>query len=383
MQDILKNMFKKIYGHDKQKKIIVHQLVSNKFPQTCLLVGKQGIGKTSFARIIAEAIFYRSNPDDYFKYNVSSRIGRFDYPDFHLVFPASGQSDKFKKKTENTFFKEYLIENSSHHPFPKSEISLTQIKNLQTKLDAKPFEASVKVVLLIDVHRMNEESSNAFLKTLEEPPGETFFLMTSSYPEKIISTIKSRSVIIGLNPIGKQELIESLIAKGFDNEVARFLSVYSQGSFGKAISASYDELIKMRRLLLKIIYGLVSNNISYFWTVMEEFAPMQSFYKEEDNRSYTAVSLLTFLLNDIIKVSISDFDNCLNIDLRSVYMQLKPADYKDLSDLLYELNSRFNYFTQIPLAPHPFWSSIFLSNASRLKNFFSQAKLKDYLEATR
>jgi DNA polymerase III subunit delta' len=65
---------------------------------------------------------------------------------------------------------------------------------------------SKKVVLIRDIERMNINSSNAFLKTLEEPPKNTIFVCTTSNPFKLIPTIASRFQTLSFNLLSKNEI---------------------------------------------------------------------------------------------------------------------------------------------------------------------------------
>ncbi len=71
-------------------------------------------------------------------------------------------------------------------------ITIEQTRDLMHEVQLKPTEARFKVVVLVGAERMNAQAGNAFLKTLEEPPPQTIFLLLSVEPQRLLETILSR-----------------------------------------------------------------------------------------------------------------------------------------------------------------------------------------------
>jgi DNA polymerase-3 subunit delta' len=71
-------------------------------------------------------------------------------------------------------------------------ITVDQIRNLLQIVHLKPTEAACKVIVIVAADRLNVEGANAFLKTLEEPPPKTVFILLSAEPQQMLETIISR-----------------------------------------------------------------------------------------------------------------------------------------------------------------------------------------------
>jgi len=71
-------------------------------------------------------------------------------------------------------------------------LRIEQIRQLQTDIAGRPAEGRMKVALLQEAHRMNEQSQNCLLKTLEEPPENTLLLLLTDKPQGLLPTILSR-----------------------------------------------------------------------------------------------------------------------------------------------------------------------------------------------
>lgn len=84
-------------------------------------------------------------------------------------------------------------------------ISVAQIRELEGHLTMRSGTAG-KVGVIVDADRMNDASSNAFLKTLEEPPANTHLLLLTAQPEALLDTILSRCIAIALRAEGVRKL---------------------------------------------------------------------------------------------------------------------------------------------------------------------------------
>ena len=67
-----------------------------------------------------------------------------------------------------------------------------------------------RVFILDEVHMLSNAASNAFLKTLEEPPEHIIFILATTEPERVLETIKSRTTQIVFKKITEDEIIKTL-----------------------------------------------------------------------------------------------------------------------------------------------------------------------------
>ncbi len=132
-----------------------------------------------------------------------------------------GEEKLGKKTTAFEFLKLFLGENVSKHPDfvfvepMENEIQISQIRDLNWKLSLRSFSGGKKAVIINRAHLMNQEAQNCFLKTLEEPKGNTVIILVSEYPSQILPTIRSRIQKIKFFPVAKTE-IENYLKTSFD-----------------------------------------------------------------------------------------------------------------------------------------------------------------------
>jgi DNA polymerase-3 subunit delta' len=100
-------------------------------------------------------------------------------------------------------------------------ISVAEMRELEGRLYLAAPNGVWKVGVIVDADRMNESAENAFLKTLEEPPGRCLLLLLSAYPEFLLPTIRSRCVNLALQGTQRPEILGSEEKAGFIALLAR------------------------------------------------------------------------------------------------------------------------------------------------------------------
>ena len=98
-----------------------------------------------------------------------------------------------------------------------------------------------RAVLLYHVERMNEESANALLKVMEEPPEGVLFLLTADSLAGVLPTIRSRCVSFAVAPVSPEQCARYCAAQGVDKKTAALYSELFDGHIGTVLAAAQDE----------------------------------------------------------------------------------------------------------------------------------------------
>ena len=132
-----------------------------------------------------------------------------------------------------------------------AEIKIQQLRALQKQLSYQPFEGGRRVVLIKEAERLNLAAANALLKTLEEPPEGTSFILLSDAPERLLPTIRSRCQLLRFAPLAAPVLTELLATqRGLPEAEAALIARLAEGSLGRAAVLLDEGLLGERVELL-------------------------------------------------------------------------------------------------------------------------------------
>jgi DNA polymerase-3 subunit delta' len=221
--------FSEIIGHDRPVTILKRALANDSLAHAYLFSGEPGIGKRMTAVSLAAALNCDApGPDGGCGSCAPCRkIAAASHPDVHLLLPDG------------------------------DEIKIDQVRQLQADLGLKAFEGRRKVVIVDGAESLNEASSNAFLKTLEEPPGDSLIILVSSLPHGLLATIRSRCQEVKFQPLPRRMLAAVLRERrGLDEEAAWFLAALARGSLGRAMAMDLSDERSGREQFLELVHSL-------------------------------------------------------------------------------------------------------------------------------
>ena len=98
-------------------------------------------------------------------------------------------------------------------------------------------------------------AQNALLKTLEEPPSASVFMLVTSRPDVLLPTVRSRCPRLRFRPLGADEVAAALIKRGRSEAEARAVAATADGSIGRALEASAGELVEAREVAQRVLRG--------------------------------------------------------------------------------------------------------------------------------
>ena len=174
-----------VVGHDGVRESISVSLNAARLPGAMLLHGPQGIGKATLAFSVARDILTLTGDED--PRRVAEQVAAGSHPNLYVL--------RRQPKDTKGFY---------------TVIRVDDIRALRERLRKTRGRAGYRVAVIDAIDDCNPSAANALLKTLEEPPAETMFLLISHRPGQLLPTIKSRCQMLAMRPLADADVAKVL-----------------------------------------------------------------------------------------------------------------------------------------------------------------------------
>ncbi|AHC39640.1 DNA polymerase III subunit gamma/tau [Ehrlichia muris] len=277
--------FKDLLGQEVLVRVLHNAFNLKKIPESILLTGTSGVGKTTAARIISMCLNCTFGPtsDPCNTCQNCTSIKNFNHPDVIEIDAASNTSIEDVK---------VILENSRY----------------------MPISSKFKVYIIDEVHMLSNSAFNALLKVLEEPAPYVKFILATTEVKKIPVTIISRCQRFDFRRIPTDKLVNHLkvIAKkenvSFDEESIKLIAYNADGSIRNALSLLEQAAIYSNKTLSEKITKEMLGYVSRY-TLLEIIEPLvigntvEAINKfEEACNSYNPIIILDNMLQIIYEI---------------------------------------------------------------------------------
>jgi DNA polymerase-3 subunit delta' len=181
--------FRNLVGHRRVSALVARAIARGSLPPSLLLTGPEGIGKRTLARAIAAA----------------------------LNCPAPLGGETFEIDACGTCTVCRRIERDAHpdvltvRPDEMGSIAVDEIRDVVERTAYRPFEARRRVVIVDDADALLAGAQNALLKTLEEPPPSSVFVLVTPRPDALFPTVRSRCATLRINRLAPADVARVLV----------------------------------------------------------------------------------------------------------------------------------------------------------------------------
>ena len=220
-------MIERLEGNAELKTGIRLMLAGRRLTHSILLVGEEGLGAGFAARCVAADYLYPQGgapAEALLRGECCRAVGKPGKRDSGQI--ETGIVREAISVTGMGAGGKYLV---------------SQVTAMRSEIFNTSLSAEGRAVLLYHVERMNEESANALLKVMEEPPEGVLFLLTADSLAGVLPTIRSRCISFAMAPVSPADCARYCTAQGVDKKDAELYSELFDGHIGMVLAAARDE----------------------------------------------------------------------------------------------------------------------------------------------
>src|SRR5687768_17221869 len=234
-------LLRDIIGHRRLTALLARAIERESLPPTLLFAGPTGVGKWAVARATAQAVncLDPSTPSSLASQDSNSlRAG----PDSELVIDACGKCRACDRVARGVHVDVIALE-----PDDRASIKIDVVRDVLGRTSFRPFEGKRRLVLIREADSLEPQAQNSLLKSLEEPPPGTIFILTSAVPHALLPTVRSRCMRLRFGRLTSAEVAAALVRDHDRSEhAAREAAPLADGSIGQALSFADNDLTTLR-----------------------------------------------------------------------------------------------------------------------------------------
>jgi len=241
--------FSDVAGQSHIKQLLIRSASQGRIPHAQLFSGKHGHGPLPMALAYIQYLLCEapSEQDSCGCCAACRKVDKLSHPDLHFAFPFAAKDDKDIAKNYLEYFREFVLKSpygsvQSWQEFSSSDtkrpsINSATTKAILTEVSQKPYEGKLQFMLLWYPEMITHGMANRLLKSIEEPPPNTVFLLIAEEEGKLMPTLLSRLQTIAFPKVKDFDLADYLGNKaGMDLEQVRELVNMADGDVDQALS---------------------------------------------------------------------------------------------------------------------------------------------------
>lgn len=236
-------VFGRIAGHKRLAGLLSRAIARETLPPALLFAGPTGVGKWRMAVAVAQALNCQ-NPLE-----LSSGSDGSMSDGASVVYDACGACRSCDRIARGLHVDVIAVE-----PDEKASIKIDVVRDVLARTAYRPFEGRRRVVLVRETDTLEPQAQNALLKSLEEPPPATVFILTTAVPGALLPTIRSRMMTLRFGRLTTEEVSEVLVRDhGRTREDALVVSALADGSIGQALALESADVAVLRETALLLL----------------------------------------------------------------------------------------------------------------------------------
>ena len=271
-------LYSQTAGQEKIKTSLIKSINNKQVSHCYLFEGPEGMGKYKLALVFAQSLLclnFSMEPCNECKSCI--KVNSYNHPDLHII-NEDGKS-----------------------------IKREDVDELVNSIYKRPYEAKRKVYIIKDAHLMTPQAANTFLKTLEEPPGDTVMILLTVNSNLLLPTLVSRCQEVKLRNVSKKTIKSYL--KGYDTDSVDLAASYSKGILNKAVDIieGKDDILKKRQEIIKVFDRIINSDSEIIYE-------LENYFEVEKDNIDLIIEIMIMWIRDVIFVNVNMEDLVINKD---------------------------------------------------------------------
>lgn len=271
-------LYSQTAGQEEIKTSLIKSINNKQVSHCYLFEGPEGMGKYKLALVFAQSLLclnFSMEPCNECKSCI--KVNSYNHPDLHII-NEDGKS-----------------------------IKREDVDELVNSIYKRPYEAKRKVYIIKDAHLMTPQAANTFLKTLEEPPGDTVMILLTVNSNLLLPTLVSRCQEVKLRNVSKKTIKSYL--KGYDTNSVDLAASYSKGILNKAVDIieGKDDILKKRQEIIKVFDRIINSDSEIIYE-------LENYFEVEKDNIDLIIEIMIMWIRDVIFVNGNMEDLVINKD---------------------------------------------------------------------
>lgn len=237
--------FRDVIGHRRLVALLARSVERASLPPSLIFAGPSGVGKRLAAVATAQAVNCLTPK----RHSQGSPADSVD----SIEVDACGSCSACTRIMRNIHPDVVVVE-----PGDTGSIKIEAVRDLIERAGYRPFEGRRRVVIIDEADALVSAAQSALLKTLEEPPSASMFLLITSRPDALLPTVRSRCPQLRFRPLSADDVVAALMKRGASEKDARAVALTADGSIGRALDASADEIVNALGVAVRVLTQLAS-----------------------------------------------------------------------------------------------------------------------------